>query len=104
MSSVFDAFVPDESAIFGWIETLFARGLRRPGYAADRWTEKHCLDQFTRLGLENVRLEPVTLPYWEPLESSLYHPRGRPPMGCRLLLAAAFCDHRRSQRAARSVA
>ncbi len=66
-----DAFVPDESAIFGWIETLFARGLRRPGYTADRWTENHCLDQFTRLGLENVRLEPVTLPYWEPLESSL---------------------------------
>ena len=71
MSTVYDAFVPDESAIFGWIETLFAQGLRRPGYAADRWSEKHCLNQFTRLGLENVRLEPVTLPYWEPLESSL---------------------------------
>ena len=71
MSTVHDAFVPDESAIFGWIETVFVRGVRRPGYAADRWTQKHCLDQFTRLGLENVRIEPVTLPYWEPLESSL---------------------------------
>ena len=66
-----NALVPDERTIFGWIETVFARGVRRPGYAADRWTENFCLERFRQLGLENVRLEPVTLPYWEPLESSL---------------------------------
>jgi hypothetical protein len=71
MSTVHDASVPDESTIFGWIEDVFAHGVRRPGYTADRWTEQYCLDQFTRLGLKNVRLEPVTLPYWEPVESSL---------------------------------
>ncbi|HYB92226.1 MAG TPA: M28 family peptidase [Candidatus Binataceae bacterium] len=70
-STLHDAFVPDERTIFGWIETVFARGVRRPGYAADRWTEEFCLNQFRELGLERVRLEPVTLPYWEPLESSL---------------------------------
>ena len=71
MSTLQQAFVPDERTIFGWIETVFARGVRRPGYAADRWTENFCLERFRELGLENVRLEPVTLPYWEPLESAL---------------------------------
>src|SRR5208337_147071 len=66
-----DAFVPDERSIFDWIETIFARGVRRPGYSADRWTENFCLERFRQLGLEQVRLEPVTLPYWEPLESVL---------------------------------
>ncbi|HEY9158517.1 M28 family peptidase [Candidatus Binatus sp.] len=71
MSTIQEAFVPDERTIFGWIETVFARGVRRPGYAADRWTENFCFERFRELGLENVRLEPVTLPYWEPLESVL---------------------------------
>ncbi len=65
------AFVPDERTIFNWIETIVARGVRRPGYDADRWTENFCLERFQQLGLEHVRLEPVTLPYWEPLESVL---------------------------------
>jgi hypothetical protein len=71
MSTLQNAFVPDERTIFEWIETVFARGVRRPGYAADRWTENFCLERFRQLGLENVRLEPVTLPYWEPVESAL---------------------------------
>ncbi len=71
MSTLPEAFVPDERTIFDWIETIFARGVRRPGYAGDRWTEKFCLEQFRQLGLEQVRLEPVTLPYWQPLESAL---------------------------------
>ena len=71
MSTLQEAFVPDERSIFDWIETIFARGMRRPGYAADRWTENFCLEQFRQLGLEHLRLEPVTLPYWQPLESAL---------------------------------
>jgi len=71
MSTVHDGFVPDERAIFGWIETVFARGVRRPGYAADLWAEQFCLERFRQLGLEQVRLEPVTLPRWEPLEAAL---------------------------------
>ena len=35
MSTIQEAFVPDERTIFGWIETVFARGVRRPGYPAD---------------------------------------------------------------------
>src|SRR5208283_5751334 len=67
MSTPQDRLVPDERTIFNWIETVFSRGVRRPGYPADRWTES-----FDRqLGLELVRLEPVTLPYWQPLDSVL---------------------------------
>jgi len=71
MSRVQREFVPDERTIFEWIETIFAQGVRRPGYAADHWTENFCLQRFRQLGLDDVRLEPVTLPYWEPLESVL---------------------------------
>src|SRR5208337_3114558 len=58
MSTLQKAFVPDERTIFDWIETIFARGVRRPGYAADRWTENFCLERFHQFGLEQVRLEP----------------------------------------------
>jgi hypothetical protein len=71
MSTPQEAFVPDERTIFDWIETVFARGVRRPGYAADRWAENFCREKFLQFGLEHVRLEPVTLPYWEPLESAM---------------------------------
>ncbi len=71
MSNLQDALVPDERTIFSWIETVYTRGVRRPGYPADRWTENFCLERFRELGMENVRLEPVTLPSWEPRESSL---------------------------------
>ncbi len=66
-----DDLVPSESEIFGWIEQVFSQGIRRPGYPADRWAEQFCLDRFQALGLENARLEPVDLPYWEPKRSSL---------------------------------
>jgi hypothetical protein len=71
MSMVNDAFVPDERTIFGWIESVFGRGVRRPGYPADLWTEQFCFERLRQLGLEQVRLEPVTLPSWEPIESAL---------------------------------
>src|SRR5208337_1841261 len=71
MSTLQNAFVPDECTIFDLIETIFARGVRRPGYGADHWAENFCFGRFQQLGLEHVRLEPVILPYWEPLESTL---------------------------------
>lgn len=66
-----DEFVPPTSEIQAWIERIFSHGIRRPGYPADRWTEGFCVEQFRKLGLEKVRLEPVKLPYWEPLSWSL---------------------------------
>ena len=66
-----DELVPDEAQIYAWIEKVFAQGVRRPGYPADRWAEQFCLEQFRAIGLENVRAEPVELPYWEPRAWSL---------------------------------
>ncbi len=67
-----DELVPETAEILGWIERIYAQGVRRPGYPADRWAEEHCAERFRELGLEDVRLEPVTLPYWEPRSWSLH--------------------------------
>lgn len=66
-----DACVPTTETIYSWIEEIFGWGIRRPGYPADRRAEKEIVERFQALGLENVRMEPVELPYWEPLASSL---------------------------------
>jgi len=66
-----DDLIPPEQRIYGWIQQVFSQGVRRPGYPADRWAEQFCLERFRDFGLENVRLEPVELPYWEPRRWSL---------------------------------
>ena len=63
-----DAFVPATAAIYAHIEEVFGHGIRRPGYDADIWAEGWLVDQFRDLGLENVRLEPVPVRRWEPVE------------------------------------
>ena len=55
-----DKLIPSGDTIFAWIQEVFTQGVRRPGYPADRWAEQFCLERFRALGLENVRLEPVT--------------------------------------------
>jgi len=66
-----DELIPSEEVSYGWIAEVFAQGVRRPGYPADRWAEEFCLERFKELGLENVRHEPVELPFWEPRRWSL---------------------------------
>jgi hypothetical protein len=70
-----DELIPDRDAIFRCIERIYEGGIRRPGYPADRRAERLCEEQFRELSLENVRLEPVRLPRWEPRTWSL-HVRG----------------------------
>lgn len=59
-----DTAVPTKDEMFGWIQQIFAQGVRRPGYPADAWTEQFVLDHFTALGLENVHFEPITVRRW----------------------------------------
>jgi len=66
-----DEFIPREPEIYGWIEEVFARGVRRPGYPADRWAEGWIGERLRGFGVERVRQEPVHLPYWEPTRWSL---------------------------------
>ena len=65
------ALVPNEKTLLDWIERIHARGIRRPGYPADRWAEQFCCERLREIGLEHVRLEPVELPYWEPRDAVL---------------------------------
>ncbi len=65
------SLVPDEGVLLEWIRRIHAQGIRRPGYPADRWAEQFCGDQLRRFGVENVRLEPVEVPYWEPKSAVL---------------------------------
>jgi len=63
--------VASTDEIFRWIETIFAQGVRRPGYPADRWCEDWIRDRFNVFGLEDVRFEPVRLPKWEDIRTAL---------------------------------
>src|SRR4029453_9264865 len=75
-----DDLIPSERRIYSWIEDIFARGVRRPGYPADRWAEDWLCEQFAAMGLEHVRGEPVDLPSWEPARCSLtIEATGTPP-------------------------
>ena len=67
-----DDLVPSSDWIRGLIEQIYAKGVRRPGSPANRWTVEFCAERFREFGLENVRLEPVSLPYWEPRSWSLH--------------------------------
>jgi hypothetical protein len=66
-----DTLIPDQRALLNWIDRIHAQGIRRPGYPADRWAEQFCRRRLADLGMEQVRLEPVELPYWEPRAASL---------------------------------
>jgi hypothetical protein len=66
-----DELIPSDGRVFGWIEQVFAQGIRRPGYPADRWAEEWIARELVALGLERVRHEPVELPYWEPRRAVL---------------------------------
>jgi hypothetical protein len=56
--------VPDAGWIWSHIEDIYRQGVRRPGYPADAWAKDHVDAWFRWIGLETVRREPVTVPYW----------------------------------------
>lgn len=68
---IVDADVPTGAMIFGWISEIFEQGIRRSGYPADIWAEQRGAEHFRNLEMENVRLEPVEVPRWEPTRFSL---------------------------------
>ncbi|MEX1255403.1 MAG: M28 family peptidase [Dehalococcoidia bacterium] len=73
---------------------MFRQGVRRPGYAADRWAEDWAERQFRAFGLERVRREPVQLRYWEPKGASLVVQglTGEPSVPCFPLPHAASAE------------
>lgn len=74
------AAVPDTATVRGWIEEIVERGIRRPGYPADKETETALLAQLRAEGLQRVRLEPVPVDRWEPHATELVvAPEGQAP-------------------------
>ncbi|MFX1251634.1 MAG: hypothetical protein ACFFCZ_08490 [Promethearchaeota archaeon] len=57
--------VPSKSRQMAWITQIFNQGIRRPGYPADYWAENWVKEQFQSFGLENVKLDPVSVKKWE---------------------------------------
>jgi hypothetical protein len=80
--------LPKAAQMSAWIEEVFAQGVRRPGYPADRWAESFVRDHFERLGLERVRLEPVDTPHWEDRGAELVLSDGAAALPC---FAVPFC-------------
>ena len=69
--TIHDELLPSSDQMMGWIATVVAQGIRRPGYPADQWAEQWIRDQFTAFGLEDVQLDPVEVKRWLPTQWSL---------------------------------
>lgn len=48
-----------------WVHRIVERGIRRPGTAADLWTEQWAAQMLRSFGIDNVALEPVPVTAWE---------------------------------------
>ncbi len=66
-----DAAVPVEEEIFGWIEEITAKGIRRAGHPANLWVEDYLVDHFRRLGLQEITKQPVQVTAWHEGETGL---------------------------------
>lgn len=66
----------DSATMMSWIGQVTAQGIRRPGYAADDWTEQWAAERFREYGLEEITLDPVDVARFEPLSCALevWHP------------------------------
>ncbi len=87
VGEVREELLTDSATMMGWIAEVVAQGIRRPGYAADGWTEQWAAEHLRRLGLEDVTLDPVAVERFEPLSCTLevWHsdtPSDRTPFPC----------------------
>lgn len=62
---------PSVDEMMSWIQQVVARGVRRPGYAADGWTVGFVAQKFREFGLVDVHTEPVAVTRWEPMRYTL---------------------------------
>lgn len=58
--------LPDVDRMVGWIEEVCAFGVRRPGSEVGHRVERWCAEALRAAGVEDVRLDPISTPTWEP--------------------------------------
>jgi len=63
--------VPSEGEIFGWVEDVYNFGIRRTGTEADQQAIEYLQDRLREFGFTDVRAEPFTFDYWEPVSWGL---------------------------------
>jgi len=61
----------DADEMFGWVKDMARLGPRRPGSPADHENEAYLADKLRSFGLDQVRLEPMEIDYWEPARGCL---------------------------------
>ena len=64
-------FMPARDEVVGWIRDMYELGPRRPGTHADHLCENYLLDHLQKLGLTDVRKEPIPMKVWEGNDSCL---------------------------------
>jgi hypothetical protein len=62
--------LPSTPTMLEWIDTIVAKGIRRPGYRGDTRTEQWAAARLGEMGLD-VHLEPVEVTRWRPSAASL---------------------------------
>ncbi|NVM37528.1 MAG: M28 family peptidase [Candidatus Lokiarchaeota archaeon] len=71
MSTVKKELVPSVTKMMAWTRKIFKQGIRRPGYSADYWAENWVKEQFEKMGLQDVTLDPVPVKKWEAFDAKL---------------------------------
>lgn len=73
------AEVPETEEILGWISTIDAQGIRRPGWPADAWIEDWAIEKFHSFGVQDVEKDPIEVVRWKENSWSLkVWPKGQP--------------------------
>jgi hypothetical protein len=66
-----DLALPDNEQIMEWIEQICQAPHRRPGSPGGQQAEEWAIEQFNKIGLENVSADPVPINVWTPSNWSL---------------------------------
>jgi len=72
-----DARLPSQERMMGWVQELCRTPHRRPGTTEGHRAERYVADQFRRIGLRDVRVEPVPIQVWQPRRWRLTVTSGR---------------------------
>ena len=71
MRNIISEYLPSAELMMDWTQIIFDQGIRRPGYSADKWTEKWIKEKFEKYGLKEIVLDPIPIKKWESENANL---------------------------------